>query len=33
MEQIKGLTKKEVEKRLEEGKVNNSNTNNREFDS
>lgn len=28
MEQIKGLTKKEVEKRLEEGKVNNSNTNN-----
>ncbi len=28
MEQIKGLTKKEVEKRVEEGKVNNSNTNN-----
>ena len=28
MEQINGLTKKEVEKRVEEGRVNNSNTNN-----
>ena len=28
MEKIKGLTSEEVKKRIEEGKVNNSNTNN-----